>query len=113
MSPNGTSPVPGSASSGQLAGRQVKLREAQHIRGPIHLPHIPIDLVDGLVIRQQHVHLAGKIHALRRQRRTDHLADERPLAAIHPRHIGSDGKIMPFCHYFFPFPPFLAVSYSS
>ena len=115
MSPRGTSPVPGSASSssGSSPGCQVKLREAEHIRGPVHLPHIQIDLMDGLVIGQQHVHLTGKIHPLRRQSGADDLADKGPLALIHPRHVGGDGNIVPFCHYFFPFPPFLAVSYSS
>ena len=115
MSPRGTSPVPGSASSpsGSSPGCQVKLRETEHIRGSVHLPHIQIDLMDGLVIGQQHVHLTGKIHPLRRQSGADDLADKGPLALIHPRHVGGDGNIVPFCHYFFPFPPFLAVSYSS
>ena len=45
-------------------------------QGPVYLPHLPVDLVDMGVIRQQHVHLAGKVHALCRQRRADHLADE-------------------------------------
>ena len=99
--------------AGQLAGLQVKLRETEHIRGPVYLPHIQIDLMDGLVIGQQHVHLTGKIHPLCRQSGADDLADKGPLALIHPRHVGGDGNIVPFCHYFFPFPPFLAVSYSS
>ena len=77
MSPKGTSPVPGSASSpsGQLAGLQVELREAEHIRGPVYLPHIQIDLMDGLVIGQQHVHLTGEIHPLCRQSGADDLAE--------------------------------------
>ncbi len=62
MSPSGIRPVPGSASSGRAADRgQFKLREAEDVRGPVHLPHLPVDLVDAVVIRQKHVHLAGAV----------------------------------------------------
>ena len=86
MSPKGTSPVPGSASSpsGQLAGLQVKLRETEHIRGPVYLPHIQIDLMDGLVIGQQHVHLTGKNPPLCRQSGADDLADKAPAGPHSP-----------------------------
>ena len=100
----------GAVRSGQLTGGQLKLRKAQHIRSPVHLPHIAIDLVDGRVIGQQHIHLAGKVHSLRRKGGADDLADKRPLGIVHPRHIGGDGNIVPLCHHFFPFPPFLAFS---
>ena len=97
---------------GQLAGVKVELREAQHIRSPVHLPHVTVDGVDILVIGQQHVHLAGYCHTLRRQSGADDLADKGAAAgAVCAGHVGGDGNIMTLRHGRFPpFPPFLAVS---
>ena len=87
--------------TGQLAGRQVEFRKAQHVGGAIHLPHVQIDLMDPRVVGQQHVDLTGEGHALGGQRRADDLADKGPLFIADPRHIGGNGDIMPLCHYFF------------
>ena len=86
---------------GQLAGRQVEFRKAQHVGGAIHLPHVPIDLMDPRVVGQEHIDLTGEGHALGCQRRADDPADKGPLFIADPRHIGGNGDIMPLRHYFF------------
>ena len=116
MSPRGTSPVPGSASSGpgQLPGRQVKLWKAQHIGGTVHLPHLPVDGMDVGVVGQQHVHLTGKVHSLCRQGGADDLSDQGAVSlAGSAGDVSGNRDIVPLGHHFRPFPPFLAFSYSS
>ena len=88
--------------TGQLAGGQVEGGEAQHIGGPVHLPHIQVNLVDGLVVGEAHVHLAGEIHPLRRQGGADGPAEEGPLAVADPGHIRRHRDVMSFCH-IYPF----------
>ena len=99
---------------GQLPGPKVELRKAQHVRRGVHLPHLPVDFVNAAVVRQQHVHLTGNVHPLRRQGGADHLADQGAVALTGGAgHVGGDGDIMPLRHHFRPFPPFFAVSYRS
>ena len=93
----------------QLAGRKLKHWEAQYVRRAVDLPHFAVDLMDGIVIRQPHVDLTGKVHALGFKRRADDLADEGALAVAHAGHVRRDGEIMSLCHYFFLF-SFRAVS---
>ena len=87
--------------AGQLSGRQLELRKAQHVGGPVHLPHVQIDLMDARVTGHQHVHLAGEVHPLHGQRCADDPADQRLLLVAHSRHVGGDGDVMPLRHYFF------------
>ena len=87
----------------QLAGGKLKHRETQHVRRAIDLAHFAVDLVDGLVIRQPHVDLTGKVHTLGGERRADDLADEGAFAVAHAGHVRRDGNIMSLCHHFFLF----------
>lgn len=86
--------------AGQLTGRQLELREAQHVGGAIHPPHVQIDGVDARVARDQHVHLAGKVHPLGGQRRADDLAEKAPRRLTDAGHVGGDGYIVSL-HFFF------------
>ena len=104
MSPRGTR-LPG-----QLPGGQVEGREAQNVRGLVHLPHLLVDFVDGGVVGEAHVDLAGEVHPLGGESRPDDLAEEGPLALTDAGDIRGDRDIVPLCHYFFPPLAFLAFS---
>ena len=87
----------------KLAGGKLEHRKAQNVRCAVHLPHLTVDRVDGLVVRQPHVDLTGKIHALGGKRRADHLADEGAFALACSGYIRGDGNIVSLCHYRFLF----------
>ena len=85
--------------AGQLAGGQFKLREAEDVRGAVHLPQLSVDLVDAVVIRQEHVHLAGGRESLRRQRRADGPADQGAVGIVGGAgYIGGDGDVVCLSH---------------
>ena len=97
--------------AGVLPGFQVEFRKTQHIGGPVHSPHIQVHGVDARIVGKEHVHLAGKGHALRRQGRAEDLADQGGRALVHGfGNVAGDDKAMGLVHYFRPFPPFFAVS---
>ena len=90
---------------------KLKLRKAEHIRGTIHIPHLPVDLMDARIPGEQHVHLTGNRHALGGQGCADDLADQGAVAqAGSAGHIRRNGNIVPLGHHFRPFPLFLAIS---
>ena len=97
----------------QFSGRKLKHRKAQNVRRTVDLAHLAVDLVNGLVVRQLHVDLAGKVHTLGSKRRADDLADEGAFAVAHAANSGHmfrrNGDIMSLCHHFFLF-SFRAVS---
>ena len=94
----------------QFSGRKLKHRKAQNVRRAVDLAHLAVDLVNGRIVRQLHVDLAGKVHTLGSKRRADDLADKGALAAAHIGHVfRRNGDIMSLCHHFFLF-SFRAVS---
>ncbi|MPN15692.1 hypothetical protein SDC9_163026 [bioreactor metagenome] len=49
---------------GGMAGGIFEHGEGQHVGGPVHLPLVPVDGADVLIVGEQHVHLAGDSDAL-------------------------------------------------
>ena len=85
-------------------GFKRNVRKAQNVRRAVDLAHLAVDLVNGRIVRQLHVDLAGKVHTLGGERRADDLADEGALAAAHIGHVfRRNGDIMSLCHHFFLF----------
>ena len=51
----------------RLAGHQVEHREAQHVRGFVHFPHLPVDLVDRRIITHADADRTFPLYTLRQQ----------------------------------------------
>ena len=84
--------------TGQDARRKLEHRETEDVRGPVHLPLLPVDIVDGLVICDAHVDLAGECHPLRRQGGADNLAEKGPQAVVDTRYVRRNRDIVALCH---------------
>ena len=68
---------------GELAGRQLEHREREHVRRLVDLAVGLVDGADALVVRDEHVDLAGRVDALLVQRGGDTFGDlllERKIA---------------------------------
>ena len=66
--------LPGAVGGG--ARGQVQHGKGEDVGHTVHLPLLPVDLPDALVVGEEHVHPAGDLHPLRLQRGGNHPGQE-------------------------------------
>ena len=90
-----------------LSGLQVEHGEGEYVGGPVHLPHLPVNLVDARVVGEEYADLTGQRDPLRFQSGGDHPVQQ-GLGLRRALHLGlkDNGVIHPST-------PFLSVCHGS